>query len=116
MPYRITISEVATSQLEFLPVRDQRIIEAGVLARLPLAPSVLSKAIKRLRPNSVAEFELRIGDFRVLYNVEEAVQEVVLLIVGRKVGNSLFVGGEEFHEHRSNPPEPPPNRPPTGAE
>jgi hypothetical protein len=31
--------------------------------------------------------------------------EVVLLIVGRKVGNVLVVSGEEFHEHQGNPPE-----------
>jgi hypothetical protein len=30
---------------------------------------------------------------------------VVLLIVGRKVGNILVVEGEEFHEHQVDPPE-----------
>jgi len=34
-------------------------------------------------------------------------EEVVLLIVGRKVGNTLVVNGEEFHEHQIDPPEPP---------
>jgi hypothetical protein len=29
--------------------------------------------------------------------------EVVILIVGRKVGNRLIVEGEEFHGHESNP-------------
>jgi hypothetical protein len=31
--------------------------------------------------------------------------EVVILLVGQKVGNALIVGGEEFHGHRSHPPE-----------
>jgi len=31
--------------------------------------------------------------------------EIVLLIVGRKVGNKLIVQGEEFHGHQDNPAE-----------
>jgi len=38
-----------------------------------------------------------------LYNVEG--EEVVLLVVGRKVGNVLVVEGEEFHGHQDNPVE-----------
>jgi mRNA-degrading endonuclease RelE of RelBE toxin-antitoxin system len=60
-----------------------------------------SKAIKRLRPNALPEFELRAGDLRVLYNIEE--DEVVVLIVGRKVGNKLIVEGVEFHGHQDHP-------------
>jgi mRNA-degrading endonuclease RelE of RelBE toxin-antitoxin system len=78
------------------------------MARLADQPAMPTKAIKRLRPNPLAEFELRAGNLRVLYNVVEAQQEVVLLIVGRKVGNSLIVGGVEFHGHQSNPPQQPP--------
>jgi hypothetical protein len=65
-----------------------------------------SNAIKRLRPNPLAEFELRVGDIRVLYNVEIDNSEVVLLVVGRKVGNTLVVGGIEFHGHRDDFAEP----------
>jgi hypothetical protein len=42
-----------------------------------------------------------------LYNVEG--EEVVLLIVGRKVGNTLIVEGEEFHGYQDHPVEPPGN-------
>ena len=45
------------------------------------------------------------GDLRVLYNVEG--DEVVLLIVGRKVGDALVVDNEEFHGHQASPPESP---------
>jgi hypothetical protein len=43
------------------------------------------------------------GDLRVLDNVEG--EEVVLLIVGQKVGNKLVVSKEEFHERKADPPE-----------
>jgi hypothetical protein len=39
----------------------------------------------------------------VLYNVEG--YTVHLLLVGRKVGNKLIVGGEEFYGHQDYPPE-----------
>ena len=55
-----------------------------------------------MRPNPLAEFELRAGELRALYNVE--VDEVVIVIVGRKVGNKLIVDGEEIHGHQDNPP------------
>src|SRR4051794_6342509 len=98
MPFQVTITDVAAAQLRALPAREQRIMEAAAQARLTQQPTTLTRAIKRLRPNPLAEYELRVGDLRVLYNV--AGDEVVLLIVGRKVGNKLIVEGEEFHGHR----------------
>ena len=109
MAFDITITEEAEAQMQGLPVREQRILEASIQARLRDSPTTPTKAIKRLRPNPLAEFELRVGDLRVLYNVEGS--EVVLLVVGRKAGNKLIVGGEEFHGHQDNPPEPPGGEP-----
>ena len=103
MPYRITITQEAEAQLRSLTVREQRIVEAGIMSRLQAQPATPTRAIKQLRPNPFAGFELRQGDLRVLYNVDEANAEVVILLVGRKVGNRLIVGGEEFHGHESDP-------------
>lgn len=105
MPFRITITEDADRQFRSLPVRQQRILEAAILSRLADQPTTPTKAIKRLISNPLAEFELRAGELRVLYNVEG--DEVVILIVGRKVGNQLKVEGEEFHGHQDDPAEPP---------
>ena len=74
------------------------------MARLPDAPTKTSKSIKKLRANPFAEYELRIEQHRVLYNVIEDSEEVIIRAVGEKVGNKLIVAGEEFHEHDSNPP------------
>src|SRR5581483_5312645 len=107
MPFRITITEEAERQLRSLPIRDQHILEAAILSRLEHQPTTPMKAIKRLRPNPLAEFELRAGGLRALYNIEG--DEVIILIVGRKVGNKLIVEGEEFHGHQDHPVEPPGN-------
>src|SRR4051794_36884276 len=93
MPFRITITEDADRQLRWLPVRDQRTLEAAILSRLENQPTTPTRSVKRLRPNAFAEFELRAGSLRALYNVEG--DEVVILLVGRKVGNKLIVEGEE---------------------
>jgi len=66
MAFQITITADAESHLRVLPVREQRILEAVVLARLQDRPTTSTRAIKRLRPNPLAEFELRVRDLRVL--------------------------------------------------
>lgn len=104
MPYTINITEDGERQFRTLSARDQRILEAAIVTRLEHQPTTPTKAIKRLRPNPLVQFELRVGNLRVLYNVEG--DEVVVLIVGRKAGNRLIVEGEEFHGHQDDPSEP----------
>ncbi len=104
MPFIITITEDAEHQMASLTARDQRTLEAAFLTRLVQQPTTPTKSIKRLRPNPFAEFELRAGTLRALYNVEE--DEVIILLVGRKVGNQLIVEGEVFHGHQDNLSEP----------
>lgn len=101
MAFRITITEVAETHLRALSTREQRTVETAIVARLRENPTSPTRAIKRLRPNPFAEYELRVGDLRVLYNVENDT-EVVLLLIGRKSGNKLIVGNEEFHGHQDD--------------
>ena len=112
--HKIAITEDGDRQLRALPARDQRILEAAIVSRLVHQPTKLSKAIKRLRSNPLAEFELRVGNLRVLYNVEG--KEVVILVVGRKVGNKLIVEGEEFYGHQDHPAKPTGKEPREDAE
>ena len=101
MTFQITITADAESQWRALPARERQVLEAAIQARLLHQPTTPTKAIKRLRPNLLAEFELRVGDLRVPYNVEGA--EVMLLVVGRKVGSRLILEGKESHGHEANP-------------
>jgi len=48
----------------------------------------------QMRPNDVAEWELRIEKYRVFYNVEEAIQIVSIEVIGFKLRDRLFVRGE----------------------
>jgi mRNA-degrading endonuclease RelE of RelBE toxin-antitoxin system len=71
MAFKITITEDADRQLRSLPAREQRIVETAIQSRLEHQPATPTRAIKKLRPNPFAEFELRAGNLRVLYNVDE---------------------------------------------
>ena len=105
MSYRVTITREAKASLLDLPVREQRIVGDGITARLLEQPTHPSRAVKALRPNPLADYELRLGDLRVLYKVDEENVEVVIVMVGRKVGNTLIVEGKEFYGHQSDPVE-----------
>ena len=64
------------------------------LAADPLAETV---QMKTLRPNPVAQRELRLlGIYRVLFNVDAARESVDVVLVGEKRGNALIVQGKEF--------------------
>ena len=105
MPFRITMTEDAEAHLRALTARQQALLKAAVPARLQDRPTTPTRAIKKLRPNPLVEYEPRVGDLRVLYNVEGS--EVVLVVIGEKVGNKLVVRGEEFHGHQDDPPQQP---------
>jgi mRNA-degrading endonuclease RelE of RelBE toxin-antitoxin system len=49
-------------------------------------------------PPNCADYELRIGDFRVLYRAEETQggMRVIVAVIGRKERNKLIVEGEVF--------------------
>jgi len=50
-----------------------------------------------LRENPLARWELRVGEFRVFYNVVEEGDKVKVLAVGVKEGNKLLIEGEEYN-------------------
>ena len=70
MAFRLTITTEFKGQLAALPVRERRTVERAILSKLLDQPATATRAVKRLRPNPFAEFELRAGRLRVLYNVE----------------------------------------------
>jgi mRNA-degrading endonuclease RelE of RelBE toxin-antitoxin system len=55
-------------------------------------PTVVTKArVKRLREPAPTQFRLRVGDFRVFYNVEEAAVLVVQIL--GKQDTADYLGG-----------------------
>jgi len=56
---------------------------------------VETKNRKSLRDNPIAPWELRIGKYRVFYEVNEPGQMVSIVSVGHKEHNVLLIGGKE---------------------
>jgi mRNA-degrading endonuclease RelE of RelBE toxin-antitoxin system len=73
---------------------DQEQVMAGIEAHLVHQATEPSR--KRLRPNRLSEWELRVGDFRVFYNVGDDGAVVRIEAIGQKRGNKLWLHGEEY--------------------
>lgn len=97
MAYRIEYSPESEAHLQFLTARQQAIVLDAVDEQLMYQPTVETKNRKLMRPNPLAPWELRIGDLRVYYDVEEDPQAVVYInAVGIKERNQVIIAGEIF--------------------
>ena len=88
--------ESAEHQFLGFDARDRRSILDRIKRRLQYEPFTETKNRKRLRPNPFAPWELRIGRFRVFYEIDAMDSGLVnILAVGIKKGNRLFIAGTE---------------------
>ena len=51
---------------------------------------------KKLRPNQIAEWELRVDNFRIFYDIDKDGKIVKIATIGYKIGSKLFIHGEEY--------------------
>jgi addiction module RelE/StbE family toxin len=93
--YEIEFTPEALEDLKALRKLEQKQVATGIEVQLSHEPAVKTLNRKKLRRNEVAEWELRIGKFRVFYNVYDEQLIVSIEAVGFKVGNLLFIRGEE---------------------
>jgi mRNA-degrading endonuclease RelE of RelBE toxin-antitoxin system len=102
--YAINIADQAAEHLHGLARYALQIILDGIERHLRHQPTQETRRIKPLRINPVASWELRLGDYRVLYDVAEEARVVNVLVVGEKRGNKLFVLGKEYTAHEGDRP------------
>jgi mRNA-degrading endonuclease RelE of RelBE toxin-antitoxin system len=107
MGWRVDVKEAALEHLLWFGKKTGRKVLKKALEYLEQDPLAETKNMKTLRPNKVADKELRLfGKYRVLFSVEADDQVVTIILVGEKVGNRLLVQGEEFSAHyESDSPE-----------
>lgn len=94
--FEIELTESAADDLAFLRKADGRYILAEIERHLSYEPLVPTLRRKPLRPNLLAMWELRLGNFRVFYDVENDANIVVIRAVGWKEHNRLLIRGKEF--------------------
>jgi mRNA-degrading endonuclease RelE of RelBE toxin-antitoxin system len=107
MSWTVALKESVIDDLRWFGKKDGRLLLNEAEERLSADPTAEAANMKTLRPNPVAQRELRLlGKYRVLFNVNEEDEEVTIVLVGEKRGNALFVRGEDFTaRHESGSPE-----------
>ena len=94
MPYAITYARDAELDLRSLRKNEQQRVRALVPSHLAHEPAAPSHARKPLDPNPYgAGWELRLGNLRVLYAIDDPAQSIRVLRVGWKDGNRLYLRG-----------------------
>ncbi len=97
MSYQIEYADTAIEHLKFLTTRQQRTVLDTVDEQLKYEPLVETRNRKPMEPNSLGTWELRIGNLRVYYDVEENTVSVVYIqAVGVKNRNRVRIGQEEI--------------------
>ncbi len=102
-PWTIGLKESVIDDLRALGIKQGRAVLKAAIARLVQDPVAETRHLKTLRPNPVAQRELRLfGRYRVLFTIDQEERSVTIILVGEKRGNSLFVQGRRFTAHESH--------------
>jgi mRNA-degrading endonuclease RelE of RelBE toxin-antitoxin system len=103
MAWAVTLKESVLDDLRWFGRKDGRRLLRALEEVFQADPLSETRNLKTLRPNPVAQRELRIfGKYRVLLDVEEAAEVVTIVLVGEKQGNTLIVQGQEFTAHHES--------------
>ena len=92
MKFEVKLTRSADGDIDVYTAWEQRIIFNAISAFLEVDADVPTKRRRQLRPNPLAPWELRIGDYRVFYEIREG-RIVRVLSVGHKEHNVLFIRG-----------------------
>ena len=100
-PYELNYPPIIKQQLRTIDQKYHPLIRQAIEDQLRYEPDTETRNRKPLkRPVlSGARWELRIGSnhcFRAFYRVDHDRHAVILLAIGEKAGNKLFIGGEEI--------------------
>jgi mRNA-degrading endonuclease RelE of RelBE toxin-antitoxin system len=98
--YEIRFSDEADEQVAALTAGQRARLLDAVERRLLHEPTKETRNRKPMRPDKtpfIAPWELRVGEMRVYYDVEEEPKAVVIVTaVGIKVRNRVLIGGREI--------------------
>ncbi|NJL23124.1 MAG: type II toxin-antitoxin system RelE/ParE family toxin [Leptolyngbyaceae cyanobacterium SM1_3_5] len=93
--YEVEFTPEAIKDLRYFKKFEQNIIVDAIQTQLLHEPTLETKNRFQRNPPDIAEWELRVGSFRVFYNVDETVQIVSIERIGEKPNNSIFFRGQE---------------------
>ena len=97
MAYRVEFTPEAGQHLASLRAHDRpRVLEA-IARQLQHEPTRATQNKKAMRPNTLAQYRLRVGNHRVYYDVHEQPELLVLVKgIAVKIRDRVYLGGEEI--------------------
>ena len=97
VPYRTRFAKSAEEHFGQLTRRQQSIVLDAIKKQLQFEPLRQTRNRKRLRPNPLAGWELRVGALRVFYEPDAEEPDMLnILGIGVKRGNRLLIAGKEI--------------------
>ncbi len=94
--FDIQFTPEAIEDLRTLRKRDQQLIIDEIEDQLKHEPTQGTRNRKCLRPNQLAEWELRVREFRVFYDVNRTQEVIKVVAIGHKQGFRLLIQGKEY--------------------
>ncbi|MEZ4860257.1 MAG: hypothetical protein R3C14_03085 [Caldilineaceae bacterium] len=96
MSFILTFTDSALDDLDYFKKYEQRVIVDAVDQQLLHEPGVETRNRKVLDPNSLAQWELRVGSYRVFYDLNLSGRMVTVKAIGWKEHNKLYIRGKEY--------------------
>lgn len=93
MPFQVTLTPRAEADLDYFKRFEQWVIVDAVRRFLRNDAEAESQHRKKLRPNPLSPWEVRIGKYRVFYDVVDTTT-VKIVAIGHKEHNDLFIRGQ----------------------
>ena len=95
--YILDMTEDANEDLSHYRVFERKLITDEIVIQLVDQPDVETLNRKHLRDNPIARWELKVGKFRVFYEIDADGQIVTVVSVGHKEHNVLYIRGKVVH-------------------
>ncbi len=96
MAYEVVFSDNAREHLRALATAQRKTVLEQIEAQLMHEPIVQTKNRKPMRSNPLASWELRIGDLRVYYDIQNQPPVVFVLAIGVKDRSEVRIGGKPY--------------------
>lgn len=93
--FEVVFTDSGLADLLYFTKAEQNLIVDSIQEQMR-EPLSETRNRKPLRPNNISSWELRLGKYRVFYDVELDNKLVEIKAVGWKEHNQLFIRGKEY--------------------
>ncbi len=97
MAYRIEYTDSAIEDIAYFTKYERGLITTAIDTQLTYEPLREVRNRKPMNPNTLARWEVRVGKYRIFYDVEVIDLVVLVKAVGWKEHHRLYIRGREYH-------------------